>query len=254
MLLHQLHSNKNNIKFKKQPKFSLPPTCDSIVRNLISNPRRHLRLISKANKNNHFTESSHNSIKIKKMDNQLIKEFSVSIQQQTHKWQAKKLVEFLKEVDTFSANVDGFYTMQPIVIESKGYDDMGWSLIDGQQRISNIYMILKYLESNKHLFNTCKNSSDLLNKYFLDTVNYENWDKFLQNKQGENTPLNENLSKVYQILHNWFSKKTVVEQEIWKKKLLNHTKFIWYVTEDESYESEKLLKTDGVGIEAKHLS
>lgn len=255
MSLHQLHFNKNTIKFRRQPKRALPPTCDTIVKNLINSPRRHLRLINKKNVSQLFADNAERTLKIKKMGNNLVKGFSVDIKQQLYKWDSEQLIEFLGKIDSFSANVDGLYIMQPIVVESDTPDEKtGWSLIEGQQRITNIYMALKYLESNKLGLDSCKSSTDLLNNYFLNTISYEGWDNFLQNKQGENSSLNDNLSNVYQVLHDWFSEKTFVEQEIWKKKLLNHTKFIWYTAENDLFESEKVSNMGGVGIESKYLN
>ncbi len=256
MSLHLLKFNKNNIKFKQKTKHTLPPTCDTIVKNLMKNPRQHLSLINN-NKSLDLSNRKHPDLpKIKKMGNYLGKDFSVSIPDHAYWKSSQQLVQFLNKTDKLSTHIDGFYVMQPIVVQSNTHksNTTEWTLFEGQQRITNIYMILKYLESNKTRHPVCKSSSDVLNNYFLKTLHYSCWDNYLQNKPANNSHLSANLGEIYQILHNWFSKKSFVEQELWKKKLLNHTKFIWYMAENELFDSKKVLKTGGVGIQAKYLS
>jgi len=255
MSLHQLHTNKNNISFKSRRKAVLPATCDTIIRNLIGNPKRHLDLINRKDIIKLFDKSTHKTIKIRKMESRHIKGLSVSIHQLVQIWRPSQLTDFLDKIDKQAARVDGCYTMQPIVTESiSNGENVEWGLLKGQNRITSIYMTLKYLESNNLKLNTCKSSSDLLNKYFLNTVNYKDWDDFLQDVQGTNSFMNDTLNKTYQTLHNWFSKKTAVEQEIWKRKLLNHTKFIWYVAEDDCCKTKNTSEQSNMLIEAKYLS
>ena len=257
--LHQAHFSKNSIKFKHQKKRILPPTCDTVIKNLINSPLQHLGLINPKNVTQLFKDSNDLSykkdLKLKKLGSQLTEHFSVEINQTIHVSQPAQLIDFLNEIDSLSVNIDGSYTMQPIVVESDpASNNTEYTLLIGQQRITSIYMTLKFLENNTHRLNTCKSSTDLLNNHFLGVINYEDWDSFLNNTQINDSFLNDNLSKSYQTLHNWFSKKSAVEHEIWKKKLLNHTKFIWYITDNEPFESEKAQKTGGVGIEYKYLS
>ena len=256
MSLHRACFNKNSIKFKSQPKRVLPPTCDTIIKNLINNPLHHLGLINQKNITPLFKESNSLShIKLKKLGSQLTKNFSAKISSTTHLSSESQLVELLNEIDNLSVGVDGSFTMQPIVVESDApFNNSQHKLFAGQKRITNIYMILKYLESDNQHFNTCKSSTDLLTKHFLETLSFEAWDNYLTNINIQDSFLNDQLSKTYQTLHSWFSNKPLIEHEIWKKKLLNHTKFIWYITDTEAYESEKMQKRGGMGIEAKYLS
>lgn len=257
--LHQAHFNKNSIKIKRQQRRALPPTCDTIIKNLINTPLQHLGLINQKNVTQLFKDSNdlpyRKNLKLKKLGSQLTKSFSVEISQTIYTVKSEQIIDFLDEIDSLTVAVDGSFTMQPIIVESDSLaDNSGCTLVAGQQRITNIYMTLKYLESNTHRLNKCKSSTDLLNNHFLNIINYEDWDSFLNNTQINDTFINDNLSTVYQTLHNWFSKKSAVEHEIWKKKLLNHTKFIWYVSDTNSFETEKVQKTGGMGVEYKHLS
>jgi len=254
--LHQVRYTKNSIKFKRPQKSVLPPTCDTIIKNLINNPLHHLGLINHKNVTPLFKDTNNlSTIKLKKLGHQLTKNFSAEINPKSHFSQPEQLIEFLNEVENLPVGVDGSYTMQPIVVEADNLSNHSrHTLLTGQQRITHIYMILKYLESSNRMLNTCKSSTDLLNNHFLSTISYHDWDSFLYNTQAKDSFLNDILSNVYQTLHDWFSKKPSVEQEIWKKKLLNHTKFIWYVTDNDSFESEKMQKRGGVVIQQKYLS
>jgi len=254
--LHQARYNKNNIKFKYLRKNVLPPTCDTIIKNLVNNPLHHLSLINHKNVTPLFKDTSDLSdIKLKKIGSQLTKNFSAEINHKTNLTQSEKLVDFLNEVESLSVDVDGSYTMQPIIVDTNDFSDKSkYTLLAGQQRITHIYMILKYLESSNRMLDACKSSTDLLNKHFLAMISYQDWDSFLYNIQLKDNFINDNLSQVYQTLHNWFAKKSMVEQEIWKKKLLNHTKFIWYITDNDSFASEKMQKMGGVVNHTKFLS
>lgn len=261
MSLYQLHANKNHLTYRyaqKRDANTPPATCDTIIKDLISAPSRHLKLIKKNKVTTNFHSSpSLKKRNIKKMGRQLTKKFTANIQQTFQVWESSKLVDFLDKIDNQAAKVNGFYTMQPIIVEKNTYNDSSpkWTLLEGQQRITNIYMILKYLESNKIRTNSCNSSADLLNNYFLKTIHYKDWDNYLQNTQDDDSAFNNKFRETYKALHNWFTKKTGVEQEIWKRKLLNHTKFIWYIAEKETHEAKKLLKTlRVVTAEAKYLS
>lgn len=255
MSLHQLRFNKKNISFKNQQKRTLPPTCDTIIKNLLKKPKRHLSLIRNKNENKLLNSSTNKSIEVRKMEGHLIKGFSVDIISMTHAWKPSQLTDFLNKIENQSVRVDGSYIMQPIIVKPETpNENLGWTLVDDQLRITSIYMILKYLESNNFRLSNCTSSADVLNKHFLSTVRYDDWDTFLENTQSDDSIVNDNLSNIYQVLHDWFSKKTAVEQEIWKRKLLNHTKFIWYVSDSQPFESENCQKQRGMGIESKYLS
>ncbi len=252
MSLHQLHFNKSNIRFGKLKNPSLPPTCDSIIRNLLGNPRQHLDLLNKKNNITHiFEKNTRKKLKIKKLNRQLVEGFIAAIEHCHNLEDTDQLINFLEEIDCHSAKIDGFYTMQPVVVQASSFASgrRRWTLLENQQRIRHIYMALKYLEKNRLKRPTsCKSSTDLLNKHFLKTLSYANWDNYLLHKPTGNHAVNHHLGKIYQVFHNWFSQKTMVEQEIWKKKLLNHTKFIWYIAEEEVNEPQKYQKQGGMGF------
>lgn len=53
-------------------------------------------------------------------------------------------------LDDIFANADKAYCLQPIVVKNLGYDSEGnslYELIDGQQRITTIYLIYTYIHS-----------------------------------------------------------------------------------------------------------
>jgi len=86
--------------------------------------------------------------------------FFIPSYQRGYRWGNQQVKDLLKDISEF-ANDDemkGFYCLQPIVvkkeiIETNGYKQDRYRVIDGQQRLTTIYIILKYLsDARKYMF------------------------------------------------------------------------------------------------------
>ena len=101
-------------------------------------------------------------------------------------------MEFTKKVE--NKGEKGFYCLQPIVVQSR--PDKGWDVIDGQQRLTTIYIILKYLQEQESYdieYETRKKSADFLKQLGnnSDEINKSNIDFFY-------------ISKSFQTVKKWF--------------------------------------------------
>jgi len=146
--------------------------------------------------------------------------FVIPSYQRGYKWTGQQVQDLLNDIQEFSESnpsTKQFYCLQPVIVKK---EDDKWHLIDGQQRLTTIYLILKYLNHPKLFdleYNTRTDS-----KKFLEELNYENCDK---------TALNIDIHH-FQIamkaIQNWFKNMRYEQSEIWRTSLLEKTKVIWY--------------------------
>ena len=69
--------------------------------------------------------------------------FFIPSYQRGYRWGEKQVNELLDDISSFSKNKkeEDFYCLQPIVVNK---DNDKYRVIDGQQRLTTIYIILKY--------------------------------------------------------------------------------------------------------------
>lgn len=77
--------------------------------------------------------------------NEIIKEkFLIPSYQRGYRWEKRQVTELLDDIWEFSQQErkkDEFYCLQPIVVKKNGDK---WEVIDGQQRLTTIYIILYF--------------------------------------------------------------------------------------------------------------
>jgi len=74
--------------------------------------------------------------------------FFIPAYQRGYRWSKRQVLELLDDIKEFQQTSEGdpkeaFYCLQPIVVKKKGDE---WELVDGQQRLTTIYIILNYLK------------------------------------------------------------------------------------------------------------
>ena len=130
---------------------------------------------------------------------------------------ANNLDSFHTQKDTIQ---NSFYCLQPIVLKRKGEV---YSLIDGQQRLTTIFLIIKYLQ-NRNLFKieyeTRQDSATFLenikDRYSLPADNIDFW----------------HFVNAYKVILEFFA-DLEIDREIFAKTLLNHCKILWYEAKEE---------------------
>lgn len=183
--------------------------------------------------------------------------FFIPAYQRGYRWSALQVKELLDDIWEFcqkkEENDSAFYCLQPIVV-ARGSSN--WQVVDGQQRLTTIYLILNYLEK-EHLRRPLEEAY----KKSLYTISYEtrlDCQEFLQNIQTETNTHNIDffhMTKAYQAIVDWFADKdyndniafitvllakpsdTVVTEpnavKAVKLKEPRSVKFIWYDLSDE---------------------
>ena len=131
--------------------------------------------------------------------------------QRGYRWGKDEVKLLLDDINGFD-NKNSWYCLQPLVVQN---DEDFYKVIDGQQRLTTIYMILKVL-GNDNFF----------------TLTYENFeDDFFENLDSENP--NDTLNQAYiRAAYNeikiFFKDMPIQEKDLFAKKLKEDTKFIWY--------------------------
>jgi len=165
----------------------------------------------------------------------LDKNFFIPSYQRGYRWTKQHVEDLLEDIDEFDNTKDGkFYCLQPLVVKQM---DNKWIVIDGQQRLTTIYLILKYLEKdNMNVFSLEYHREKHIEKIsdveFDSESKVENdnqlWDKYISNNNLDDNIEFYHLFKAKLVIHNWFNDKTDEFKNIFKQRLLNETKFIWY--------------------------
>ena len=172
--------------------------------------------------------------------------FIISYYQRRYRWTKEQVEQLLKDIWEFSnknKNENEFYCLQPIVVKKTGN---GWELIDGQQRLTTIYIILKVIE-DIHLKRPIR---EAYNKeiFYLNYQVRENFDEILNGKSCVHNSIKEKnidfycICESYDTVKNWFQSNQFNFNKYNKflSTLLaeedkdNPVKVIWYEVEEDA--------------------
>jgi uncharacterized protein with ParB-like and HNH nuclease domain len=159
--------------------------------------------------------------------------FFIPSYQRGYRWSMKEVNDLLNDVSEFRPRQVGdtdeksWYCLQPIVV--KKLPNEQYEVIDGQQRLTSIYLILHYLnqiytiENRSPLFDlnyqTRNNSSTFLKELVKDTSSDENIDFYY-------------ISEAYKAICDWFIQPNFNRNDF-ESKFKFHTKVIWYESNEE---------------------
>lgn len=171
-----------------------------------------------------------NNISIKTISELLKCNFFIPSYQRGYRWTEQQVTDLLNDINEFTpkeiqhSDEKTWYCLQPIVVKQKSENE--WDVIDGQQRLTTIYLILHYLNQGfvdenrrEKLFSlkyeTRDNSADFLqNELNGEIINNTNIDYFF-------------ISTAYKSICDWFINKG----EHFDVNTFNFsTKVIWYET------------------------
>jgi len=171
-----------------------------------------------------------NAITLKTVNELLQFSFYIPSYQRGYRWTAQEVTDLLNDIDEFiPREVNGtdektWYCLQPIVVKRK--ENNTYEVIDGQQRLTTIYLILHYL--NQGYIESRRDN--------LFSIEYETREKskeFLQNPETEN---NDNIDffhihNAYASIHTWFSSRgNNFDESMYRSKFKFSSKVIWYET------------------------
>ena len=167
------------------------------------------------------------------------KHFIVEDYQRGYKWNLQQIDELLNDISEFQPNLESFYCLQPIVVEDLGEDR--YELIDGQQRLTTIFIILKCLNIPVYTisYRTRESSEEFLNEIDqlpsiginlssnqLDSELNSFWEEYISNQDIQK----DNVDNYYffrDYIHFWLlENKNKVKD--FRESLIDRVKVIWY--------------------------
>lgn len=156
--------------------------------------------------------------------------FFIPSYQRGYRWTKQQVVELLEDIWEFickkNKDQNEFYCLQPIVVKKNKEHDLKWDVIDGQQRLTTIFIILKILSD--------KIESDI-KTFNIDYATRTNSSEFLKSKLSQEDTTNIDffyMSKAYSYISEWFLSKANNGFPTIKSKFispfLEDVRVIWY--------------------------
>lgn len=161
--------------------------------------------------------------------------FFIPSYQRGYRWSSKEVVELLNDISNFTPRLvdensdeKTWYCLQPIVV--KQIEKNKFEVIDGQQRLTTIYLILYYLNQDfvekkrDKLFEldyeTRTDSKTFLNQLEEDVENKSNVDFFY-------------ITNAYKTISDWFEEKgNNFDTGDFRSKFKFNSKVIWYLSNE----------------------
>lgn len=185
-----------------------------------------------------------NKIELKSVSELLGMKFFIPSYQRGYRWTDLQIENLLNDILEFSKGIDGdFYCLQPLVVKKRKKDLLAeikqansiedvetllkgeWTVIDGQQRLTTIYLILKALGNEQ-----------------IPTLEYER-DSYIKQCNESNEVDNSNieiyhLTSAKKCIRKWIETNLKDSTNTFYNKILEQTKFIFYNVGDVSEEQE----------------
>lgn len=195
------------------------------------------------------------NLELKSVSELLDKNFFIPAYQRGYRWSSRQVEDLLEDIMEFARKKERnelsskeFYCLQPVVVKKENDE---YRIIDGQQRLTTIYIILKYLEAK------------IRDDYYIDEfyqIKYETRNKddedsgkFLNEINQLSDDINDinidfyYISNTYQTVKNWFIsnkinkgdflnvllKSDIVTEDDKRIDLANNIRVIWYEIEND---------------------
>lgn len=190
-----------------------------------------------------------NSIELKSVKDLLGMSFYIPNYQRGYRWEQTQVIDLLEDILAFSKTrkeEDEIYCIQPLVVSQKDEEDIlekcrkassleeikrylnlrgTWNVVDGQQRLTTIYLILCFMKIKERYqidYSTRRGSIDFLSNFGEINTKSES----IQDKSEENIDYFF-MHNAYKAIEAWFEAHND-DKDKFQKTLLKNVKFIWY--------------------------
>ncbi|MEI0487629.1 DUF262 domain-containing protein [Brachyspira intermedia] len=204
-------------------------------------------------------ENNNKSVKMCSIGELLNYNFVIPSYQRGYRWRGEngEVQALLEDIKEFIENKEGDekYCLNPIAVKAVKKDDdkEQYNLVDGQQRLTTIYLILKYLNKELKLENEDAKLFTLeydtrSNGGFLININEDtSKDYYKQNIDYYH------IYNAYVYIKKWFDEKDI-DKEKFKDNLLDNVNIIWYnVGEDDENEVFQRLNAGKIALTDSEL-
>ncbi len=176
-----------------------------------------------------------NKLELKEISKLFEYNFFIPSYQRGYRWTEYQVLQLLEDIwqftETHNLSNQNFYCLQPLVVKQINDKKHNvFEVIDGQQRLTTLFLIIKHLQN---LIRSEKNN--------FSSIQYEtrkNSEEFLLNIETKENDKNENIDYwhmyvAYKTIDNWFEEKSketgIISPEAFIiNTILFKTKFIWY--------------------------
>ena len=166
--------------------------------------------------------------------------FFVPSFQRGYRWKKRQVVNLLDDIwnfrkDSETETKEVFYCLQPVVVSKKGLE---WEVIDGQQRLTTIFIILQYLKDGMTFFNK-RNFSIRYETRPGSKKHLENLPKTDMSIRAANIDY-FHMNVAYNTVSEWFGGKDGTTKINFLTTLLNdddtgrNVRVIWFDVSDEN--------------------
>lgn len=163
--------------------------------------------------------------------NQIAGNFLIPNYQRGYRWTEKEVKRLLDDVYALkgeNGQPSKNYCLQPVVVKNLGENN--FEVIDGQQRLTTLFLIYNYMHKNSGGFIEAP-------KFYLDYETRPNSSTFLENidfSQAEHNIDFYFMANAYREIENWFFSKgeKSVTMPNMKTLLAESVKIIWYEVDD----------------------
>lgn len=190
--------------------------------------------------------------------------FFIPAYQRGYRWNKLQVEQLLDDIWNFAKHTPPqepgkekpFYCLQPVVVKKIADSGNEWEVIDGQQRLTTLFLIIKNLKNQ--IERDKKNFTKISYETRISTFDCIGSEEFLNNVENYEEYSNSNIdfyhiNDAYKTIHSWFQNKANKSDDSTPRatiapKLLNETKVIWYETEsDNSSESIDIFTRLNIG-------
>lgn len=174
-----------------------------------------------------------NDIALKTISELLGMNFFIPSYQRGYRWTTQQVNDLLNDICDFKPQKEEWYCLQPLVVKQK--NDNEWEVIDGQQRLTTIFLIIHYFNEmwvGKQKITeptiTYKTRNDSFK--FLKEMKVEDNNDVIINDTNIDY---QHISSAYQAINNWVieKKKGKFDENEFQSKFKEKTKIIWYETD-----------------------
>lgn len=155
-------------------------------------------------------------------------EFFIPSYQRGYRWDTTQVTDLLDDLFQFMEEKQEKYCLQPVVVKKR--PDGKWEVIDGQQRLTTIFIILSRLKKSTSSINPFKIEYETRteSKFFLENLKYEIDDTNIDFYH---------ISNAYKVISDWIDDKinnhfeVSIEADLFSN-LMNKVEIIWFQIND----------------------
>ncbi|SHL14926.1 Uncharacterized conserved protein, contains ParB-like and HNH nuclease domains [Anaerocolumna jejuensis DSM 15929] len=177
-----------------------------------------------------------NGIRLKTLNELSLHSFYIPAYQRGYRWTVQEVRDLLNDIHEFipreinDTEDKTWYCLQPIVVKNRSENE--YEVIDGQQRLTTVYLVLYYLNQD-----FIEKKRDKL--FYIDYQTRQDSKIFLQNPENENDSCIDffYMHEAYTTIEKWFYEKeedSSFDKNNYRSKLKFHTKVIWYETTEDN--------------------